>query len=143
MKEEVRASHILINVSPDADPKDTLAAFNKINEIRQKALSGENFDKLAKQYSQDPSAKTNGGDLGYFTALQMVYPFEDAAYKTPVGQISQPVKTRFGYHIIQVKDKRKSQGQVRVSHIMVRATTGTAEADSLAAKQKLTRSMQK
>ncbi|WP_028979814.1 peptidylprolyl isomerase [Sporocytophaga myxococcoides] len=137
MKEEVRASHILINVNPDADPKDTLAAFNKINEIRQKALGGESFEKLAKQYSQDPSAKTNGGDLGYFTALQMVYPFEDAAYKTPVGQISQPVKTRFGYHIIQVKDKRKSQGQVRVAHIMVRATTGTAEADSLAAKQKI------
>jgi peptidyl-prolyl cis-trans isomerase SurA len=137
MKEEVRAAHILINVNPDAEPKDTLAAYNKINELRQRALAGESFEALAKQFSQDPSAKNNGGDLGYFTALQMVYPFEDAAYKTPVGQISEPVRTRFGYHIIQVKDKRKSQGQVRVAHIMVRATTGTAEADSLAAKQKI------
>ncbi|MFN3403419.1 MAG: peptidylprolyl isomerase [Cytophagaceae bacterium] len=137
MKEEIRASHILITVSPDADPKDTLAAFTKIAEIRDKALKGEDFGKLAKEFSQDPSAKTNNGDLGYFTALQMVYPFEDAAYKTPVGQISNPVRTKFGYHIIKVRDRRKSQGQVRVAHIMVRATTGLPESDSIAAKQKI------
>jgi peptidyl-prolyl cis-trans isomerase SurA len=136
MKEEINASHILIEVGPDADPKDTLIAYNKIVEIRQKAVAGQDFGALAVQYSQDPSAKTNKGNLGYFTALQMVYPFEDAAYKTKVGEISNPVRTRFGYHILKVFNKRPSQGQVRVAHIMVRATTGLPAADSLAAKQK-------
>ncbi|HEY8400385.1 MAG TPA: peptidylprolyl isomerase [Cytophagaceae bacterium] len=137
MKEEINASHILISVSPDADPMDTLSAYNKIIEIRQKALSGESFEKLAKEYSQDPSATSNGGNLGYFTALQMVYPFEDAAYKTKVGEISQPVRTKFGYHIIKVHNRRPSQGQVKVAHIMARATAGMTEADSIAAKQKI------
>ncbi len=136
MKEEVNASHILIEVGPDADPKDTLAAYNKLMDIRQQAVSGQDFGKLATEYSQDPSAKTNKGNLGYFTALQMVYPFEDAAYKTKVGEISNPVRTRFGYHILKVHNKRQSQGQVRVAHIMVRATAGLSASDSLAAKQK-------
>ncbi len=137
MKEEVNASHILIEIGPDADPKDTLVAYNKIMDIRQKALSGQDFGKLAAEKSQDPSAKTNKGNLGYFTALQMVYPFEEAAYKTKVGEISNPVRTRFGYHILKVHDKRPSQGQVRVAHIMVRATSGLPAADSIAAKQKI------
>jgi peptidyl-prolyl cis-trans isomerase SurA len=136
MKEEVNASHILIEVGPDADPKDTLAAYNKIVDLRQKAVSGQDFGKLAADFSQDPSAKTNKGNLGYFTALQMVYPFEDASYKTKVGEISNPVRTRFGYHILKVHNKRPSQGQIRVAHIMVRATSGLSASDSLAAKQK-------
>lgn len=137
MKEEVNASHILITVAPDASPKDTLEAFKKISEIRQKALSGGSFEALAEEFSQDPSAKSNKGNLGYFTSLQMVYPFEDAAYKTKVGEVSQPVRTRFGYHIIKVKNRRPSQGQVKVAHIMVRTTAGMPEGDSLAAKQKI------
>jgi peptidyl-prolyl cis-trans isomerase SurA len=137
MKEEINASHILIEVGPDADPKDTLIAYNKIIEIRQKALAGADFGKLAAEFSQDPSAKTNKGNLGYFTALQMVYPFEDAAYKTKIGEISNPVRTRFGYHILKVHNKRPSQGQVRVAHIMVRATAGLPASDSIAAKQKI------
>jgi peptidyl-prolyl cis-trans isomerase SurA len=137
MKEEINASHILIEISPDADPKDTLAAWNKIGEIREKAVAGEDFGKLAVQYSQDPSAKSNKGNLGYFTSLQMVYPFEDAAYKTSVGQISQPLRTRFGYHILKVHNRRPSQGQVRVAHIMIRATEGLSATDSVAAKQKV------
>jgi peptidyl-prolyl cis-trans isomerase SurA len=137
MKEEINASHILITVAPDAEPKDTLVAYNKLIEIRQKALNGESFDKLASEYSQDPSAKQNKGNLGYFTAMQMVYPFETAAYNTKKGEISMPVRTRFGYHLVKVNDRRKSQGQVKVAHIMVRATTGMSESDSLAAKQKI------
>jgi peptidyl-prolyl cis-trans isomerase SurA len=135
-KEEVNASHILLMVTPDADPKDTLAAYNKIVDIRKKIVAGAKFEDLARQHSEDPSGKANGGGLGYFTALQMVYPFEDAAYKTPKGQISQPVRTRFGYHLIKVNDRRPSQGQVKVSHIMVKANSGMPAEDSLAAKQK-------
>ncbi|HXA01754.1 MAG TPA: peptidylprolyl isomerase [Cytophagaceae bacterium] len=137
MKEEINASHILLTVSPDAEPKDTLAAYNKLMDIRKKAMNGENFEKLAVEYSQDPSAKQNKGNLGYFTAMQMVYPFESAAYNTKKGEVSMPVRTRFGYHLVKVNDRRKSQGQVKVAHIMVRATTGLPQSDSLAAKEKI------
>lgn len=123
LKEEVKASHILINVKPDAPPADTLSAYNRLIDIRNKVLAGESFEQFASLYSEDPSAKSNQGNLGYFTALQMVYPFENAAYTTPVGSVSMPLRTRFGYHILKVYDKRVAQGEVEVSHIMVR--TGT------------------
>lgn len=137
LKTEINAAHILLNVSANASPEDTLRIYNKIVEIRERALGGEDFSTLAREFSQDPSAKDNGGNLGYFTALQMVYPFEDAAYETDEGSISAPVKTRFGYHIIKVLDKRPSQGKVKVSHIMVRATQGISPDDSIAAKNKI------
>ncbi|KAA9333700.1 peptidylprolyl isomerase [Adhaeribacter soli] len=137
MQKEINASHILLTVNPDAEPKDTLEAYNKIVALRKRALAGEDFEMLARENSQDPSAKENGGRLGYFTALQMVYPFEDAAYKTPKGQISQPVRTRFGYHILKVNDVRNAQGEIKVAHIMVRATPGMPKADSAEAKRKI------
>ena len=137
MQKEINASHILISITSDADPKDTLAAYNKILDLRKRALAGEDFTKLASVYSEDASAKENNGNLGYFTALQMVYPFEDAAYKTPPGQLSQPVRTRFGYHLIKVNNVRNAQGEIKVAHIMVRATPGMPKADSVAAKRKI------
>src|SRR5690606_4435594 len=82
--------------------------------------NGGNNNELAVQYSDDPSAKTNKGDLGYFTSLQMVQPFEEAAYTLQPGQVSEPVLTNFGYHIIKVQDRQPNPGQVRVSHILVR-----------------------
>ena len=137
MKEEVNASHILIKCDPKADPKDTLTAYNRILEIRKRILAGEDFNKLAKEASEDPSAKYNDGNLGYFTAMQMVYPFEDAAYKTAKGAISSPIRTQFGYHILKVADRRPSQGQITVAHIMVRANPGMPAEDSLAARKKI------
>jgi peptidyl-prolyl cis-trans isomerase SurA len=137
LKEEIHASHILISLPEDADPKDTLAAYQKIADIRQRAMQGTDFTALAKENSQDPSAATNGGDLGYFTALQMVYPFEDAAYQTPAGQISQPVRTKFGYHLIKVIDRRPSQGKIKTAHIMVRTNPEAPVEDATAAKQKI------
>ena len=116
---EVKVSHILILLDENALPKDTLSIFNKINLIRNKALNGESFDLLAKTYSEDPSAKINSGNLGYFSAFRMVYPFENAAYNTNVGEVSKPFRTRFGYHILKVTDKRESRGQVKVAHIMI------------------------
>ena len=124
LTEEIKVSHILINLKPDVTPADTLAAFQKITDIRSKAVSGEDFGKLAREFSEDPSAKSNDGSLGFFTAMQMVYPFEAAAYKTKVGDISQPVRTRFGYHIIKVFDRQPARGEVEVSHILLR--TGTS-----------------
>ncbi len=137
MKEEVNAAHILIKCDQKADPKDTLIAYNRIMDLRRRVLSGESFDKVAKESSEDPSAKFNDGNLGYFTAMQMVYPFEDAAYKTAKGSISNPVRTQFGYHILKVQDRRPSQGQITVAHIMVRANPGMPAEDSIAARKKI------
>jgi peptidyl-prolyl cis-trans isomerase SurA len=123
LKEEVRAAHILIAVQPDANPADTLAAYNKALEIQMKARAGEDFGMLAATYSEDPSARVNQGDLGYFTALQMVYPFETAAYKGKVGEVVGPVKTRFGYHLVKIIDRKPARGEVEVSHIMLRTAS--------------------
>lgn len=124
MQQEVRASHILVQVAPDASPEDTLAAYKRLVALRDRVVKGEDFASVASGPggSEDPSASKNGGDLGYFSALQMVYPFESAAYATAVGQVSQPVRTRFGYHIIKVADKRPARGQVKVAHIMLRSS---------------------
>ena len=137
MSQEVNASHILVRVMPDATPQDTLIAYQKVEKLRQQALSGTDFGQLARSNSEDPSAKENGGKLGYFTAMQMVYPFESAAYKTPVGQVSQPIRTRFGYHIIKVNDKRTAQGEIKVAHLMIRMNANAPKADSLTARKKI------
>jgi len=120
MKKDVKASHILIKLVSDPTPKDTLAAYNKAMALRARALKGENFNELAKQNSDDPSASQNAGDLGYFTSMMMVYPFESAAYNTAVNQVTMPVRTKYGYHILKTTDIRDAQGEVHVAHIMVK-----------------------
>ena len=135
MQEEVHASHILVQLQPDATPEDTAAAWKRIMSLRDRILKGEDFAAVAKAPggSDDPSAQKNGGDLGWFSALQMVYPFESAAYNTAVGEVSRPVRTRFGYHIIRVDAKRPARGQVKVAHIMLRST----DQDSTAKQQEV------
>jgi peptidyl-prolyl cis-trans isomerase C len=94
-EDEIRARHILVKTEKEA--QDVIA----------KLKGGADFDKLAREISIDPSAKTNGGDLEYFTKGQMVGEFSEAAFKLEKGQISQPVKSQFGFHVIKVEDKRK------------------------------------
>jgi peptidyl-prolyl cis-trans isomerase SurA len=120
MKFEINANHILITLPPKASPKDTLITYNKLIEARNKIINGEKFEEVAVKYSKDPSVKQNGGNLGYFSAFSMVYPFETAAYNTKKGEISMPFKTQFGYHIVKVNDKRPSKGEIKVAHIMIR-----------------------
>ena len=119
LQKEIRASHILILVDENASPEDTLKAYNKIVDISKKAIAGEDFENLAVQYSEDPSAKENKGDLGYFTAFRMVYSFENAAYTTQKGKISKIIRTRFGYHILKINDIRDNRGEITVAHIMI------------------------
>ena len=119
LQKEIKASHILILVDENATPEDTLKAYKKIQDISKKALAGEDFESLAVQYSEDPSAKENRGDLGYFTAFRMVYPFENAAYNTQKGKISKIIRTRFGYHILKINDIRDNRGEITVAHIMI------------------------
>jgi peptidyl-prolyl cis-trans isomerase SurA len=139
MQEEVHAAHILVQVAPDAAPEDTLIAWKKINTLRDRVVKGEDFASVAKGAggSDDPSAAKNGGDLGWFSALQMVYPFESAAYKTQVGEVSAPVRTRFGYHIIKVVDRRPARGQVKVAHIMMRSTDQDSPEKRAAIEQRI------
>ena len=99
-KYDIRARHILIRLPESPTPEDTLAAYDKIMEIRARIKSGEAFDVVAKATSEDASVHQNGGDLNYFTVFSMVYPFEKMAYATPVGQLSMPFRTSYGYHII-------------------------------------------
>jgi peptidyl-prolyl cis-trans isomerase SurA len=124
---EINASHILFSVDENAAPEDTLKVYKQALEVRKRAMAGEDFGKLATEFSQDPSAKDNKGDLGYFTAFRMVYAFENGAYKTPKGSISNPVRTRFGYHLIKVNEVRQNRGDVIVAHIMIMNPSATAE----------------
>lgn len=116
---EVKARHILIKLAPNATPQDTLGAYNRIIELRNKVLSGEDFGVIARTYSEGPSGKANGGDLGWFKAFKMLYEFENKAYATAIGDVSMPFRTRFGYHIVQTTDKRKAEGAVQIAHIMI------------------------
>lgn len=137
LQKDVKASHILIRCNPDALPKDTVDAYNKIMRLRDLILKKKfDFAKVARDSSDDPSAKENGGDLGYFTGMQMVYPFETVAYTTPNGQVSMPVRTKFGYHIIKVADKRAAQGEIHCAHIMIKVAPGVAETDTAAVNAK-------
>lgn len=137
MLKDVRAAHILINVAPDALPKDTLHAYNRALKIRELIVKGADFEKMARDSSNDPSAKENGGDLGYFTGMQMVYPFETAAYTTKPGQISMPVRTKFGFHIIKVIDIRDAQGEIKVAHIMIKSPANSPDSVAAQAKAKI------
>lgn len=120
MQYEIQARHIMIKIPKDPSSQDTLNAWNKMDVIREKALRPNMvFADLAKEKSDDPSAKENGGELGYFSALQMVYPFESKAYNTEVGEISTIVRTDYGYHIIEVENKIPARGEVKMAHIMI------------------------
>jgi peptidyl-prolyl cis-trans isomerase SurA len=120
-KEELRAKHILLKLTPNALPEETLKVYTKAMDIIRRVKAGENFDSLAVQNSDDPSVKTNGGDIYWFSGGMMVAPFENAAYTLKKGEISSvPARSSFGYHIIQITDRQPSRGSIMVSHIMAR-----------------------
>ena len=135
---EVNASHIAVKVAfTTASPADTLEAYNKILALRNRILKGESFEDIAVANSDDPSAKNNKGNLGWFSAFRMVYAFEDAAYKTPVGQISMPVKTRYGYHIIRTNAFRPALGDILLANIMMRVRPSADSAAHQAGMEKI------
>jgi peptidyl-prolyl cis-trans isomerase SurA len=148
MNYDIRAKHILIKVGEFAFPKDTLKAYNKILKLRERIMNGESFSKIAGEESEDQSArdreatkthpfiKGNQGDLGYFTVFDMVYPFENGAFNTPVGAVSQPIRTDYGYHLIKVTDKKKAMGRVQVAHLYLKIPQNANHEDSLKVKTK-------
>lgn len=137
--EEIHAAHILIRVESNATPEDTLKAYKRLLDLKKRIEGGESFDAVAKSKlgSEDPTVKDNGGDLGYFTAFQMVYQFEDAAYTTPVGGVSNPFRTRFGYHILKVIDRRPARGTMEAAHLMIAARSDASETEIANAETKI------
>jgi peptidyl-prolyl cis-trans isomerase SurA len=113
---EINANHILVKIDENADPQDTLVAYNKILKLRDRALN-EGFEKVRAEVHDGQTIY--GEKLGYFNGFKMVYKFENVAFNTNVGDISQPFRTRFGYHIVKVLEKRKSRGERTVAHIML------------------------
>jgi peptidyl-prolyl cis-trans isomerase SurA len=133
---EINGWHILINCKTEASPEDTLKAWKKARDIRERIVQGEPFEQVARSSSDDPSVTINGGNLGYFTAFQMIMPFEDTAYNLKKGEVSQPVRTPYGYHIM-VTGKRTSVGKIKVAHIMKAVSPGTDEKDAKKAEEEI------
>jgi peptidyl-prolyl cis-trans isomerase SurA len=131
---EVNASHIMAKLPVNPTPADTARAYARIVDIRKRILEGESFETIAREESDD---KTNGGQLGWFSAFAMVFPFEDAAYRLQVGELSQPVRTRYGYHVIRLNGIRPSQGEIKLAHIMVRALPGDSRENLDKAREKI------
>jgi peptidyl-prolyl cis-trans isomerase SurA len=127
---EINGWYILINCQTEASPVDTLKAWKKARNIRERIILGEPFEQVARSTSDDPLVTINGGNLGYFTAFQMIMPFEDTAYNLKKGEVSEPVRTPYGYHIIMITGKRPSVGKIKVAHIMKAVPPGTAEKDA-------------
>lgn len=104
--EQVRARHILVSVAPDASEADEQLALAKAISITQRLRNGEDFAELAQQFSDDTGSGAQGGDLGFFPRGQMVPEFEEAAFSLPIGEISEPVRSQFGYHIIETLEQQ-------------------------------------
>ena len=134
---EINAWHILIAMPHEASSSDTLRAWQKAIDIRERIIKGEPFEIVARGCSDDKSVKINGGNLGYFSVFQMIMPFEDAAYSLKKGNISMPVRTPFGYHIIKITDKRPSKGKIKVAHIMKAAPPGTDDKEAQKAEEEI------
>ena len=138
MKQDIKASHILIAIDENSSVQKEKLAYDKILSIRSSILDSTiSFETAAKNNSDDKSALDNGGNLSYFTAFMMVYDFESAAYSTDIGEISMPIRTKYGYHIILVTDKRKASGEVKVAHIMFKSGEGSDDKKLIEAKDNI------
>lgn len=135
MAKDRRAAHIAIQCPASASAEDIAAALTKINEARERVTIGkgvikgtgkkaklvrqpiEAFDVVAREVSTDPSVKETGGELGWITPFRYVYPLEEAVYNTAIGQVSEPFRTQYGWHIVLIEEERDHQ-EVKASHIM-------------------------
>jgi len=137
LKEDVAAYHILVKVAPDAPAGDTLKAMKKLQLYTKSIKSEDDMKAAIARIKGTKDEQVIAEDLGYFTAFSMVYPFESAAYNTEVGKLSKPVRTRFGYHAIFVRDRRPARGEIRVSHIFIRTNPDNTEDQKQAAKNRI------
>ena len=148
-KTDLRASHIFFKLKPSPEPDDTLAAYKKAMMVKEKLVQGASFESMALEFSEDPSAKDreanqqhpflrgNKGDLGYFTVFDMVYPFENGAYNTETGSVSNPVRSDYGYHLIRITERRPALGKVTVAHIFVSIPKNATPDDSIRLQKRI------
>lgn len=136
LKSDLKIKHILITTKDCALPSDTLIAYNKINSIRKEIVTKKKtFEQAAKAYSQDTISAPNGGLLGFYSALSLVYPFESEAYRLKIAELSRVIRTPYGYHLIQVENIRPARGKLRVAHIFLRAdASNQAQVDLVKAR---------
>ena len=136
MQEDVAAYHILVKVGEEAPAKDTVAALKKLKNLAKGITSERDMQMALGKIRSSNDKDVIAEDLGYFTAFSMVYPFENAAYETEVGKLSDPIRTRFGYHVVFVKDRRPARGEVHAAHIMVKSSTSMTPEEQTRAKEK-------
>lgn len=127
-QKDIRVAHILITLPKDAQPADTLKAYEKAMAAYGALKRGRKFSEVAREYSDDPSVKTNGGDIGYITVFTLPYELESLAYSTPAGKFSKPYRTGGGYHIFLNEHERKALGRIRIAQILFSFPPGATAA---------------
>lgn len=137
MREEVRIAHIFIPLPNSASPADTMVAFDEIRTLRLRILKGESFEQIAKNYSQDTKTAEKGGDMGFIAVLENNYAFETAAYRNAKGEISLPIRTEKGYHLVKVLEKRSSRGRIKLAHILISVSPNEKTEAIVIAKKKI------
>ena len=137
MREEVRVAHIFIPLPNSASPADTMVAFDEIRTLRLRILKGESFEQIAKNYSQDTKTAEKGGDMGFIAVLENNYAFETAAYRNAKGEISLPIRTEKGYHLVKVLEKRSSRGRIKLAHILISVSPNEKTEAIVIAKKKI------
>jgi peptidyl-prolyl cis-trans isomerase SurA len=136
-KNEVGVSHIMIRLAANPTPADTLEAYKKISAIRKLILDGADFEKTARENSEDQSVQFNGGFLGYSRALRFPYSFETAMFTAKPGEVTLPIRTSYGYHLLKTTSVRPSKGELRVAHIMVAVSQNANDSVNQLAKHKI------
>jgi len=135
-KKDVKVAHILLSLKPNT--KDTIFARKTIDSIYTQIKKGKiTFEKAAQLFSNDKQSAVNGGSIGYITALQVVYPFENAAYNTRKGEITKPFRTVYGYHILKKINERPARGQIQVAQIMTEVRKSSGPEGKVAARKKI------
>jgi len=134
---EINAGHIMIKLSSGAPEGDTLKAYERICSLRDSIKAGASFERLARNESEDQSSAVNEGRLGWFSAFSMILPFENAAYNTKPGNVSEPVRTRYGYHLIKVYAIRPAPGEIKLAHILIRTGSNTNPEEEKRAKERI------
>ncbi len=136
-KYEIRVSHILVKVSEFASPEDTLIAYQKAIHLKSRLIDTESFESVAREASDDPSAVQNGGDLWFVKSFQTPYKFENYIYNGIKNVLSNPLRTKFGYHIIKIVDRRLNPGKFKVAHIVVYTPKNIDEQENKRLKKRI------
>lgn len=116
---QIHTAHIFIAFRNTAGQVDTIAAAKKKDEVLQRLKNGADFFALAREISDDPAVKTNGGDIGYITVFTLAYPFENALYAAAPGKITEAIRSKIGYHIFKNIEERKNPGKLKVRQILL------------------------